>query len=414
MRSSKRLLFSLVQKPSMKKVSSSLLTKEVMIQNMCKNTNRFKYNYSQTSSEELRRLTDSTSNGRALLMGLLGLSVGVGIGYFLHDQVEELLGPKNKTTIEPSAVDQAFTQKKSLKEIFDEFADVNVRNELTGKSEKMMSLEAFINSLINARPNTPGWVAYPRRNGKLLVDSKRLQDDKLKLVFEYADTDKNGFISYDEYVLFTTIMTSSERKLRIAFECFDLDGNGNISLNEFKELIKANRIRSNKENNEIDWNNNGLMKHLFGSELNNNLSFNDFIKFIKDCKEALLRQEFLLHDIEGNGLISVESFSELMTKSVHFNSTKIPEFKRQLNLLKTNGYFAPTGRIDFETFKAFNDMSQHLDDIGIMIQLYTISGRGMKKDEFKRNLKRITKLSLNDKVIDLIYAIYDKNGDERL
>ncbi|KAF0980894.1 hypothetical protein FDP41_012682 [Naegleria fowleri] len=374
----------------------------------------YKYSYTETSPEEIRRLSgNSTKKGLPWMTGLFGLMIGFGLGYYFSDA---LSGEKK---VLESGLEKVSKKSKSLAELFEEYADTTITNPTTGKTEKMMSIEAFINSLLTSRPNIPNWVALPRRDGKLLVDKKRAEDPQLKMMFEYADADKNGLINFDEYVLFMTFMTSSERQLKIAFQCFDLDGSGKIEAEEFKEIVRANRLRTDQkirkgDIDEIDWKNNGLMTRLFGPELDQKLSFDDFNKFIRQCKNALLRQEFLQYDVEGNGLISVEAFSELMTKSVHYNSLQINDFKRQLNLLKTRGFFAPTGRINYETFKAFNDMARNMDDIALMIQLYTASRKGMKKEDFKSALERVAKIKVSDKVVDLVYAIYDKNGDGEL
>ncbi|EFC45753.1 predicted protein [Naegleria gruberi] len=374
------------------------------------NVRFYKYNYSQISAEEIRRLSEeSYSNGRLpWVTGLLGVLAGFGLGYLLAETTEE---PKLK---EAGIEKVAKGSSKNIVELFEQYADVDIVDPKTGRTEKMMSLEAFINSLLTSRPDAPSWVALPRRDGKLLVDKKRANDEQLKLIFDYADTDKNGYISFDEYALFMTFLSCSERQLQIAFQCFDLDGSGSIEASEFKELIKASRLRKSSKKDildDIDWNNNGLMNRLFGKDLSQKLSFEEFNKFIHKCKSALLKQEFLQYDVEGNGLISVEAFSELMTKSVHYNSTNISDFKRQLNLLKTRGFFAPTGRIDYDTFKAFNDMASHSEDIGIAIQLITSSRGGMKKQDFKFALERVAKIKVNDRVVDLVYAIYDKDKD---
>jgi len=367
----------------------------------------YKINYSNISPEEVRKHSQSSDNVNPWLLGLFGMAIGVGVGYFIKQDQQEV--PKTNET----GVEKVARKSKSVYELFEEFADITETNS-DGKTEKMMSIDGFIKSLVSSRPDVPSWVALPRRNGKLLVDEKRANDSQLKMIFDYADTDKNGMISYNEYALFMTFMTSSEHQLKIAFQCFDLDGSGNIEAAEFQEIVKASRARVESKAramDDINWKKNGLMIHLFGPELDQKLSFSDFMGFIKSCKEVLLRQEFLQYDVEGGGLISVEAFSELMTKSVHYNSTNIPQFKRQLNLLKTRGFFAPSGRIDYETFKAFNDMAVHMDDIGIAIQLYTASRNGMKRDEFKSTVGRVAGIKITDRVADLIYAIYDKNGD---
>jgi Ca2+-binding EF-hand superfamily protein len=193
---------------------------------------------------------------------------------------------------------------------------------------------------------------------------------------------------------------------------FDLDGSGTIDLNEFKHIINANKRDSKVKIENIDTS--GLVKHLFGPEGTKKLSFKDFLEFIDSFKEQLLLHEFLMYDVEGKNEISVEAFNELITRSVHLNSLNVPEFKRQLNLLKTRGFFKPSGRVNFETFKAFHIMSEHIEDLHLAMQLYASGGRELKKEDFTKILHKVLNVSFPPNVIDLVFALFDKNGDGNL
>lgn len=157
---------------------------------------------------------------------------------------------------------------------------------------------------------------------------------------------------------------------------FDTDGSGDITLDEFIKIMNANK----KHDENVDYLNNGIIRTFFGKDGKKTLKFEDFEKFLSSLKDEILRQEFLTYDVEGTGLISIEAFNELITSSVHFNSMKgISNFKKQLNVLKTRGFFAPTGRVDYDTFVAFHKLSQNIDDIGIAIQMYTAGGHSLRK-----------------------------------
>ena len=192
---------------------------------------------------------------------------------------------------------------------------------------------------------------------------------------------------------------------------FDLDGSGEIELNEFKKVIEANK-KDPKAKFSIE--DSGLTKKLFGADGKGKMTFAQFDDFIQSFKNQLLLYEFLQHDVEGCNEISVEAFNELITNSVHFNSINIPEFKKQLNLLKTNGFFRPSGRVDFETFKTFHLMSERIDDLKVAMQLYTASGKSLKKRDFTTILNRVAHIEVAPKVVDLVFALFDKNGDGNL
>jgi len=311
---------------------------------------------------------------------------------------------KKKMAPKKSSTAGAATGSMNYQKQFLKFADIDING------EKLMSADAFVRSLISSKADVPSWVAFPRRDGKLLVD-KRLSDESLKLMFSYADANSDGMISFDEYSLFLTLLNSTKKQLKLAFQMFDLDGSGEIDLNEFKQVIEANKKDPNASFSIED---SGLTRKLFGHDGKGKVSFAQFNQFIESFKDQLLLYEFLQHDVEGRNEISVESFNELITSSIHFNSINIPEFKKQLNLLKTRGFFKPSGRVDFETFKTFHLMSEKIGDLKVAMQLYTASGKSLKKKDFTIILNRVANIEVAPKIVDLVFALFDKDGDGNL
>ena len=129
----------------------------------------------------------------------------------------------------------------------------------------------------------------------------------------------------------------------------------------------------------------------------------------QSLKQEILRQEFNIRDVERKGLISIDSFSDLVTRSVHFNSIRISEFKTQLALLKTRGFFMPSGKVEFETFKAFHLISAHLDQISTAAKLYAASGNPLDKPAFERALRKVAGIEISERAVDLIFALFDKD-----
>jgi calcium-dependent protein kinase len=84
-----------------------------------------------------------------------------------------------------------------------------------------------------------------------------------KMIFEKVDTDKSGFISYDEFICaaldFKNI--TNEEKLNEAFKMFDRNGDGFISAIELKEILERGNITDNEVINsiinEVDMNGDG-------------------------------------------------------------------------------------------------------------------------------------------------------------
>jgi neurocalcin delta len=61
------------------------------------------------------------------------------------------------------------------------------------------------------------------------------------LVFKTFDTDQNGYIDFNEFLLATYRQESgnNETKLKLAFQMYDLDKNGAIDLQEMTNCIQA-------------------------------------------------------------------------------------------------------------------------------------------------------------------------------
>jgi Ca2+-binding EF-hand superfamily protein len=313
----------------------------------------------------------------------VGVSLGFGSGYYFStlDIYKEKLEPVVFNTVENR---------------FKQFADI------TKGEVQYMSPASFIKSILLPKPKLPSWVAFPRKNGKLLVDKSLEQDAKLQKLLSMADSNSDGLISFQEYQFFLKLLTCQFSDFKLAFQVFFTQNSKNKVFDD--KITSKNICKILKCDPEF--------AHFFGKEV---LNFEDFHQSTKALKDEVIRQEFKNYDVEGSGLISVESFSELITSSVHFNGiSKIPKFKKKLNLLKTNGHLKPSGRINFETFTAFHVMSETSDEIGKALKLYAEGGRPVHKQDFKRAVTVTTGFNLKPKTVDLIYALFDENNDGNL
>ena len=65
----------------------------------------------------------------------------------------------------------------------------------------------------------------------------QMTKERLKHVFQYFDTDKNGRITYSEVVEFLQDYDSSEDEIKRIFLMVDKNGDGHISEDEFIDLL---------------------------------------------------------------------------------------------------------------------------------------------------------------------------------
>jgi dual oxidase len=59
-----------------------------------------------------------------------------------------------------------------------------------------------------------------------------------------VDKDKNGFISFREFVdmLVIFLKGSAEEKMRFMFDMYDIDGNGRLKREDFSNMLRYNLI----------------------------------------------------------------------------------------------------------------------------------------------------------------------------
>jgi calcium-dependent protein kinase len=121
-----------------------------------------------------------------------------------------------------------------------------------------------------------------------LKDFLELSGDKLKnnvdIIFNYLDTDHNGFIEYEEFIraAVNKKIFFSTNYLRFAFDYFDRDKNGSITFNEIKNIFFINE--KNKKDSKAQ---EQLLKCFKETDTNGNgnLTFDEFIKMTKNIIE---------------------------------------------------------------------------------------------------------------------------------
>eukprot|EP01080_Neovahlkampfia_damariscottae_P010333 gene10333-2748_t len=274
----------------------------------------------------------------------------------------------------------------SIEQRFFYFSDVQKEN------ERFMSPTSFMKSILVTKPKLPVWVAHPRKNGELLTENSMKKNIKLQRLLSMVDANSDGLISLHEYQFFNKILNCHFSDFKFVFNLF----HDEISSKDLCKILKV----------DIDFSN------FFRKDI---LNFDDFYQIVNSLKMEVIRQEFKNYDTEGNGLISVESFSQLITSSMHFHSiSNVPSFKKKLNVLKTNGFLKPSGRINLQTFKSFHLMSETSEEIGRALKIYSEGERSIGKNEFKRAVHVTTGLILDSKVIDLVFALFDENNEGNL
>ena len=68
--------------------------------------------------------------------------------------------------------------------------------------------------------------------------------------------------------------------------------------------------------------------------------------------------------------------------------------------------------INFHEFEQFTQLLNNLEDFAIAVRLYSISGKGLNRDEFKRAAKIcLHGQDLPDHVVNAVFKLFDRRGN---
>ena len=90
----------------------------------------------------------------------------------------------------------------------------------------------------------------------------RLSEQQLRLMFRLADQSGDNLISFSEFVLLNSLLTSPLSKYAVAFRLFDRDRSGTIDRDEFVQVVKA--LATDKHGTRHDYTHDPFINDLFG------------------------------------------------------------------------------------------------------------------------------------------------------
>ncbi|KAJ3037042.1 hypothetical protein HDV00_002110 [Rhizophlyctis rosea] len=237
-----------------------------------------------------------------------------------------------------------------------------------------------------------------------------------KAFFQLADTDGDGLISYDEYLVFLCLLGTPEYHWKISFKLFDFDGDGTVSKHEFTRIMAHHTASlgalarlGNKQREAINLSHTGINKLFFGEEGDKVLTFDDFTDFMRRLNLEILKLEFYQFDVEpSNETISMKDFGlsiisyaeEKRLKHLAERVENLPQYEE---------------RVSFGQFYEFDHMIRtRLHDLGLAYKYYTSMGGGFSKDDFRRIVAAVTRTELTPTQVDLIFHIFDTDRDGHL
>ncbi|XP_040420552.1 calcium uptake protein 1, mitochondrial isoform X1 [Cygnus olor] len=324
--------------------------------------------------------------------------------------------------------------------IFRYFATLKVINE-HGESEVFMTPQDFVRSITpnEKQPENLGLDQFivKRYDGKIRVkfSSKllaellpNLQPHEMKLSQErekFADEDsifyalgECGLISFSDYIFLTTVLSTPQRNFEIAFKMFDLNGDGEVDMEEFEQvqsIIRSqtsmgmrHRDRSTTGNTLKTGFNSALTTYFFGADLKGKLTISHFLEFQRKLQHDILKLEFERHD-PVDGRITERQFGSMLLAYSGVQSKKLTVMLKQLKK-----HFQDGEGLTFEEVESFFTFLKNINDVDTALSFYHMAGASLDKVTMQQVARTVAKVELSDHVCDVVFALFDCDGNGEL
>ena len=307
--------------------------------------------------------------------------------------------------------------------IFRYFATVRVESE-TGKKEIFMTPKDFMRSI------TPGELQPSNLGLDLYRDISASKANTLENIDDDVDGEQpeflsrlaaHGLISFQDYIFLLTLLSTPKHDCEIAFKMFDLYGDGCVSYQEFLDTRSVLESRSSmgKRHRDNIYSGNtinkdghsALTKYFFGKDSSKKLTLDDFVVFMDGLKEDVFRMEFNKYDPE-DGKITEQDFAHLLLLHATLSNQAKAKFVRRVK--KAYKDEDDSKGITFEQFMTFNHFLDHLDDVEILVAVYFAAGMKFNKASLKQVAHVVADVELDPHIVDVVFTIFDDNGDELL
>uniref|UniRef100_A0A453CCX2 EF-hand domain-containing protein n=2 Tax=Aegilops tauschii subsp. strangulata TaxID=200361 RepID=A0A453CCX2_AEGTS len=157
--------------------------------------------------------------------------------------------------------------------------------------------------------------------------------------------------------------------------------------------------------------NGGVVEYFFGNDGNEPLHFDKFTSFLKELHEEIIRLEFSHYDVKSTNTIPAKDFALSMVASADMNH--ISKLLDRADTLENDPYLKHL-RITFEEFKAFADLRRRLESLTMAIFAYGQVNGLLTKQDLKRAAQHVCGVELTDRVVDIIFHVFDMNNDGHL
>ncbi|KAM4607124.1 LOW QUALITY PROTEIN: calcium uptake protein 1, mitochondrial [Polymixia lowei] len=303
--------------------------------------------------------------------------------------------------------------------IFRYFATLKVISE-HGDAEVYMTPQDFVRSITpnEKQPENLGLDQFmvKRYDGKKIAQEREKFADEDSIFYTLGEC---GLISFSDYIFLTTVLSTPQRNFEIAFKMFDLNGDGEVDLEEFEQVQSIIRSQTSMGMRHRDRSTTGntlktagcssaLTTYFFGADLKGKLTISSFLEFQRKLQHDVLKLEFERND-PTDGRISERQFGGMLLAYSGVQSRKLKLMQKGLKKM-----FKDAQGITFEEVENFFTFLKNVNDVDTALSFYHMAGASIDKATMKQVARTVAKVELSDHVCDVVFALFDCDGNGEL
>ncbi|XP_071264986.1 calcium uptake protein 1, mitochondrial-like [Salvelinus alpinus] len=303
--------------------------------------------------------------------------------------------------------------------IFRYFATLKIISE-QGDAEVYMTPQDFVRSISpnEKQPDNLGLDQFQvkRYDGKKITQGKEKFADEDSIFFTLGEC---GLISFSDYIFLTTVLSTPQRNFEIAFKMFDLNGDGEVDLDEFEQVQSIIRSQTSMGMRHRDRSTTGntlktggcssaLTTYFFGADLKDKLTIGHFLEFQRKLQHDVLKLEFMRND-PVDGCITERQFGGMLLSYSGIQSHKHKQTQKGLKKM-----FRDSQGITFEEVENFFTFLNNVNDVDTALSFHHMAGASIDKATMKQVARTVAKVELSDHVCDVVFALFDSDGNEEL
>ncbi|XP_057361947.1 calcium uptake protein 1, mitochondrial isoform X2 [Manis pentadactyla] len=151
-----------------------------------------------------------------------------------------------------------------------------------------------------------------------------------------------------------------------------------------------------------------LTTYFFGADLKGKLTIKNFLEFQRKLQHDVLKLEFERND-PVDGKITERQFGGMLLAYSGVQSKKLIAMQKQLKK-----HFKEGKGLTFQEVENFFTFLKNINDVDTALSFYHMAGASLDKVTMQQVARTVAKVELSDHVCDVVFALFDCDGNGEL